>query len=322
MTTVSLENEIDQQRQTPEKEQDAPTKKLHPEMLELVRISQNLKHNLDNFKILKLTLQELHNLHFTSLKTQSLKNQLITEVSELYQIQRKIEIYKGILTYMILASFKTAETIIIKLSDTPARKLNRRFKYAWQGLIIRKDGTVQHNFSHSVGNVPQTYIEQVTHQAPKFHKNLDTSPYFLARQELQESEEFDREHISTGDMFRPKINCINLMHNPTDTLRNDEYYSDVYYQPVDDIINSSPCGLHEENVGGYTKHRADCIICKEFVEIEHLPIVISKSLLSKLNVTENLLKFLAIQKSKHERERLEEDRNRNRMPSFAMFTNS
>ena len=74
-------------------------------------------------------------------------------------------------------------------------------------------------------------------------------------------------------------------------MRNDDKIADIYHQ--NNQTNLSPCAIHDGN-----KTRTDCIVCKKIVEDEELPIVISKAFLAKLNVTENLLKFLAIQQDK------------------------
>ena len=73
-----------------------------------------------------------------------------------------------------------------------------------------------------------------------------------------------------------------------ETLKEDRILSDVYNPGHYD---DSPCAVHDG-----LRLRTDCLVCKEILPEKDRPIIISKALLQKLSVTENLLKFLYIQK--------------------------
>jgi len=199
------------------------------------------------------------------------KNGLIKTLEKLLKDLKKKYLMYGFTMFIFLASFKTAETIITRLADTPTRKLTRRLKYAWTGLKFKSDGTINHNFVHNVGNVPEEYITKLKNEAPKFQKNMLESPYF-------ESINLDTEAIN------PDV-C------PSELIKDDDFLSDIYYPNIRD---DSPCSVHDGN-----KLKTDCVVCKQCVEDCDKPIVISAQLIKKINVSENLLKFLAIQQDRN-----------------------
>jgi len=186
---------------------------------------------------------------------------------------KEYELKKNFVLFVILAAFKTAETIINRLADTPGRKLNRRFKYAWTQLKHNADGTVSHNFIHNVGNIPADYIKTVQQDAkkymldkfetgPKFDRpyrnsNLQDSPYFMSNETLEKNALVEDMIIS-------------------DMQRDDDKLGDIYNPCTPDM---SPCGIHDG-----TKLRSDCVICKEILPEADRPVVISKAFLKKLNV--------------------------------------
>lgn len=200
--------------------------------------------------------------------------ELADQVKTHQQSKQENEFYHGWVSFVLLSAFKTAETIIHRLADSPGRKLNRRLKYAWTQLKHNDNGTVSHNFIHNVGNVPNEYIDTVTNAAPKFQKNLTTTaPYFTS------------EGISTTPSSSTKYHF-----EASETQRNDPIISDIYNPVQKDM---SPCGIHDG-----LKLRTDCVICKAMLPEADRPVKISKAFMRKINVTENLLKFLAIQQDK------------------------
>jgi hypothetical protein len=219
------------------------------------------------------------------------KDDLINLLKNSSVILKDVELKKHFILFVILAAFKTAETIIHRLADNPGRKLNRRFKYAWTQLKHNPDGTVSHNFIHNVGNVPSEYIQTVQQDAKKYmldkfetgprfdrpcrNSNLQDSPYFMSNETLEKNALVEDMIIS-------------------DMQRDDDKLGDIYNPCTPDM---SPCGIHDG-----TKLRSDCVICKEILPEADRPVVISKAFLKKLNVTENLLKFLAIQQDKRARQ--------------------
>jgi len=190
------------------------------------------------------------------------------------KIMAEYQLHRQFIVFILISAFQTAETIIHRLADSPTRRLNRRLKYAWDSLKINADGTVSHNFVHTVGNVPREYVATLEEEAPKFMgKNIvdQTAPYFLSDVLKGDSEDL-------ASMILP------------DTAKEGRQLTDIY-EPKQ--LDMSPCGIHDG-----TKLRTDCIICKSEIPVGDGPITISKAFLRKINVTENLLKFLAIQQDK------------------------
>jgi hypothetical protein len=224
-------------------------------------------------------LEELNRLDCIDPNDENLKNLLKNALKEHRLTASKYSFYYNFFTFVILAAFKTAETIIHRLADTPTRKLNRRFKYAWTQLKHNSNGTVSHDFIHNVGQVPETYINKVENEAQQYMKTdmvRKFAPYFKSF-----SSEHNEQNKSVEDMII------------SDTMRDDYELNDVY-TPVE--YDASPCSVHDG-----IKLRSDCVICKAVLPEEDRPVIISKAFMNKINVTENLLKFLAIQQDKKAR---------------------
>jgi len=211
------------------------------------------------------------------------------------------QLYRNFIIFVIIAAFQTANTIISRLADTPTRKLGRRLKYASSGLRFKSDGSVAHNFIHNVGNVTTEYITILEQVVPKYMGKSLNEPHVHTS---NDSEQITPVNISTAAPYfqlerETGIQSGSSTDNLADlivpeTMKNDQILTDVYSQ-VD--LSMSPCGVHDG-----TKLRTDCILCKAIVAEEDKPIGISKAFLRKLNVTENLLKFLFIQQEKRNRE--------------------
>lgn len=231
--------------------------------------------DLDYYSKVSQEISSLQNLSVPQ-KDIHLKNGLLRYLEDHSKLTKDYQLYKDFITFVLLAAFKTAETIIHRLADTPVRKLNRRFKYAWTQLKHNPDGTVSHNFIHNVGNVPNEYITTLDENAPKYMGKVgqlgSLAPYFIS--DITSRAEAD----SIEDMIRP------------DTMTEDDTLNDVY-RPV--RTDMSPCSVHDG-----LKLRTDCVICKAIIPENDRPVIISKAFMKKINVTENLLKFLAIQQDK------------------------
>lgn len=225
------------------------------------------------------------------------KTNLVSVLENQSKLLKEQELKREFLTFVLLAAFKTAETIIHRLADNPGRKLNRRFKYAWTQLKHNPDGTVSHNFVHNVGNVPQEYISKIEVEAKKFMKikiehmdrNSAESPGNPTQIQIGRPLMITEAPYFTADETNLKNASVEDMVI-SDMQRNDTNISDIY---IPDKPDMSPCGVHDG-----TKLRSDCVICKEILPEEDRPVIISKAFIKKLNVTENLLKFLAIQQDK------------------------
>lgn len=251
---------------------------------QIVQFSQwLLLLDLDNFTCVTEAIKTLENEIQVDLNGTDYDNK-ISLLKLLKDQQKKTDeykLYRDFFTFVLLSAFKTAETIIHRLADTPTRKLNRRFKYAWTQLKHNADGTVSHNFIHNVGNVPAEYQQQVETKAKEYMKpNMLTkfAPYF-------QSEEVSEKNTQIENMII------------SDTMRDDDILGDVY---TPDNYDDSPCSVHDG-----LKLRSDCVICKAILPQEDRPVIISKAFMKKINVTENLLKFLAIQQDKRKAQEAE-----------------
>lgn len=180
--------------------------------------------------------------------------------------------------------------------------MGRRLKYASSGLRFKSDGSVAHNFIHNVGNVSAEYITILEQVAPKYMGKSLNEPHVRASNDPDQENQITSRpvNISTAAPYfqlerETGFDSGSSTDNLADfivpeTMKDDKVLTDVYSQ-IDSSM--SPCGVHDG-----TKLRTDCVLCKAIVAEEDKPIGISKAFLRKLNVTENLLKFLFIQQEK------------------------
>ena len=214
-------------------------------------------------------LEELNRLDCTNPNDEELKNLLKQALKEHRLTASKYSFYYNFFTFVILAAFKTAETILHRLADTATRELKRRFIYAWTRLQQNSNGTVSHDFIHDVWQVPETYINKVENEAQQYMKTnmvRKFAPYFKSF-----SSEHTEQNRSVEDMII------------SDTMRDDYELNDVY-TPVE--YDASPCSVHDG-----IKLRSDCVICKAVLPEEDRPVIISKAFMNKINVTEELLRI-------------------------------
>jgi len=224
------------------------------------------KYQLKNLKVINHIIQQLHHLRDNNF-SKEMKDKLMLRLQEYQKNNSYLAVYYGIVTHMLLASFKTTKSIITRLSDTKLRKLNRRLKYAWTGLKHKNDGAISHNFVHNVGTVPDEYIEKLKTEAPKMQKDPDIlAPYFITK---RNEEGGDLESMIVSEVMQKDF-IVTDLHHPKSAY------------------DTGPCAVHPDG----QNLRSDCIVCKKAVDISEQPIIVSKTLLKKVNVTENLLKFL------------------------------
>jgi len=274
----------------------------------LQEFCKNLKTALLNgelryFKTVRDHIKALKQIVPRDEKEKKLKEELERMLKTHKDIADEYQLHRQFVIFILIAAFKTAETIIHRLADTPLRKLNRRFKYGWSGLKYNSNGTVSHNFIHNVGNIPSEYVRILEEEAPNYMGKFRPVNHFLIppgedpetfelREENQESKEIATEapyFEFLTEKFAQDVQNIEGMDLP-ETMNSDRELNDIY-KPTD--FSMSPCGVHDG-----TKLRTDCVICKAILPDEDRQIEISKALLRKINVTENLLKFLAIQQDK------------------------
>jgi len=267
-----------------------------------------LRNSLNNgelryFKNVREKIKELKQIAPQDEKERKLKEELERMLKTHKEIADEYQLYRQFVIFILIAAFKTAETIIHRLADTPLRKLNRRFKYGWSGLKYNSNGTVSHNFIHNVGNIPSEYVRILEDEAPQYMGKFRPRRNFLIPPgedpetfELREENQVSKEIATDApyfefltEKFAQDAEGIEGMALP-ETMSNDTQLNDIY-KPTD--FSMSPCGVHDG-----TKLRTDCVICKAILPDEDRQIEISKALLRKINVTENLLKFLAIQQDK------------------------
>lgn len=252
--------------------------------------------NLDSIKIALSEAEKIKETEEYSIQvcnnpdTQEKLNLLLKFIKRQKQKLESLYVFRGFLIFIISASFKTAEDMIWKLQDAPAKRLNRRLKYSCE-LKNFNDGRYGHTFVHNSNPaVPEEFIRDLESDqvGGRFIKNPRDSDYFRSMKLMEGIEQdvlinstYHNDQMEIENEKR-EINC-----SPTNFLDSSAtIINDIYDQTTSKTC--SPCAQHQG-----IKLRTDCLICKEKIPEKALPIKISKSFLKRLNVTDNLMKFLA-----------------------------
>merc|ERR1712050_135830 len=105
----------------------------------LINFASTIKTNLSSGKRLSPNYfqncaRDVENIKARTSAEERQKSVLKKMLEKQYEVSSDYDLYRRFVAFIMIAAFRTAETIIHRLADTPIRKLNRRNKYAWTQL--------------------------------------------------------------------------------------------------------------------------------------------------------------------------------------------